>query len=79
MKIITAIGDPYINEKLKNIENCQVEGKDIQYQDGIIEVLEEKKDIDIAIISNNLPEEYNFYILINKIKMLKENIEIKYF
>ena len=76
MKIITAIGDPYINEKLKNIENCQVEGKDIQYQDGIIEVLEEKKDIDIAIISNNLPEEYNFYILINKIKMLKENIEI---
>ena len=76
MKIITAIGDPYINKKLKNIENCQVEGKDIQYQDGIIEVLEEKKDIDIAIISNNLPEEYNFYILINKIKMLKENIEI---
>ena len=67
MKIITAIGNPYINEKLRTFENCQVEGKDIQYQDGIIEVLEEKKDIDIAIISNSLPEEYNFYILINKI------------
>ena len=45
MKIITAIGDPYINEKLKNIENCQVEGKDIQYQDGIIEVLEDRKSV----------------------------------
>ena len=36
MKIITAIGNPYINEKLRTFENCQVEGKDIQYQDGII-------------------------------------------
>lgn len=76
MKIITAIGNPYINERLRSFKNCQIEGTDIQYQDGIIEVLEEKKDIDLVIISNNLPEEYNFNILINKIKMLKENIEI---
>lgn len=76
MKIITAIGNPYINETLKKFKNCQVEGTDIQYQEGIIEVLEEKKDIDIVIISNILPEEYNFNILINKIKMLKEDIEI---
>lgn len=76
MRIITAIGNPYINEQLKKIEECEVIGKDIQYQEGIIEALEEIKDIDIVVLSNNLPEEYDFNILINKIKMMNEDIEI---
>lgn len=76
MRLITAIGNPYINEKLRKMKNCEVIGTDIQYQEGIIEALEEKQDIDIIILSNILPKEYDLNILINKIKAIKENIEI---
>lgn len=76
MKIITAIGNPYLNEKLKYYKDCQIIGKDIQYQDGIIEMLEEINDIDIIIISNNLIEEYPFKMLINKVLSMRKNIEI---
>ena len=54
MKIATAIGDTYINEKLKKIDNIEIVGKDISYQEGVIEILEEKRDIDILILSNNI-------------------------
>ena len=76
MKIITAIGLPNVNEALKEIEECNVIGTDIQYQEGIIEALEEIEDIDCLVLSNNLPGEYNFNILINKIKEINGNIEI---
>lgn len=76
MKVITAIGIPEINEKLKNKDGYDVVGKDIQYQEGILEILEERDDIDTILISNNLPEEMNFNILISKIINLKEKIEI---
>lgn len=76
MKVITAIGVPEINEKLKNREGYEVIGKDIQYQEGILEILEERDDIDTILISNNLPEEMNFNILINKIINLKKEMEI---
>ena len=46
MKILTAIGDPYINERLNEYENIEVIGKDIQYQEGILEILEIREDID---------------------------------
>lgn len=76
MKVITAIGDDYINRKLNEIEEYEVIGKDILYQEGILEALEEIKDIELVILSNILPEEMNFKILINKIIMLKKDIEI---
>ena len=76
MKIITAIGDPYLNNKIRQYGICDVIGQDIQYQDGIIEILEEKEDINVIILSNNLPIEYDFKILINNILNKKENIEI---
>ena len=67
MKIATAIGDTYINEKLKKIDNVEIIGKDISYQEGVIKILEEKKDIDVIILSNNILGEYDFIELINKI------------
>ena len=42
MKIITATGIPEINERLKKETNFEVIGKDVQYQEGILEILEEK-------------------------------------
>ena len=76
MNVITAIGNPIINEKLKNVENVNVIGKDIQYQEGILEILDSREDIDLVIVSDILPDEYGFYNLINQIKRIKEEIEI---
>ena len=76
MNVITAIGNPIINEKLKNVEDVNVIGKDIQYQEGILEILDSREDIDVVIVSDILPDEYGFYNLINQIIRIKEEIEI---
>lgn len=79
MRIITAIGNPILNEKLKNNTDIKVVGKDIQYQEGILEVLEENKDIDLLVLSNILPGELDFYKLINEIKKENEKLDIVVF
>ena len=76
MKILTAIGNPYINEVLRNYKEFEIIGKDIQYQEGVLEILEEKKDIDILILSNCLPAEYDFKELILNIKNICSQIDI---
>lgn len=76
MKVITAIGIPEINKRLKNENIYDVIGRDIQYQEGIIEVLEDRQDIDGVIISNILPEEVEFKELICQILEIASNIEI---
>lgn len=76
MKIITAIGDPKLNEKLSKIKKYEVIGKDIQYQDGIFEMLEKNKNIDLIFIKEKILGKLNFYELINKIKEIKKDIKI---
>lgn len=79
MKILTAIGNPYLNEKLKSIDSLIVIGKDVQYQEAVIEILEENLDIDCLIINKELPGDIGFYKLINKIKNIKEDMDIYVF
>ena len=79
MRIITAIGNPILNEKLKNNTDIKIVGKDIQYQEGILEILEENKDIDLLALSNVLPGEWDFYKLINEIKKSNKKLEIVVF
>ncbi|MBQ7410117.1 MAG: hypothetical protein IJW20_01895 [Clostridia bacterium] len=79
MRIITAIGNTILNEKLKKNTDIKVIGKDIQYQEGILEVLEENKDIDLLVLSNILPGEWDFYKLINEIKKANVKLEIVVF
>ena len=57
-KIITAMADKYLNEKLKN-EEFNVIGKDIQYIEWVFEQLEIKKEINVIIISTKLIKENN--------------------
>ena len=76
MNVITAIGNPILNEMLNKLENVNVIGKDIQYQEGILEILDSREDIDVVIVSDILPDEYGFYNLINQIIRIKEEIEI---
>lgn len=78
-KIVTAMGNPILNKKLQKLDNISVIGKDIQYQEGVLEILEENIDIDCLIINNNLPGEIDFYKLIKEIKNIKENVDIYVF
>ena len=76
MKIITALENPKTNEKLKKETNFEIIGSDIQYQDGVIEVLEKHPEINVIIISELLPGQYKFKELIEKIKSINKEAEI---
>ncbi len=75
MKIITAIGEPKINEELKKDKFYEIIGVDIQYQDGIFEILEKNKNINYLILNLSLVGDLNKYELIEKI--LEENKKLK--
>ena len=75
-KVITAINNPKLNELIRKENFAEVVGKDIQYKEGIIEILEKNKNINLIIISENLPGNINLKILINEIKKINKNIKI---
>ncbi len=75
-KIITAINNPKLNEELKKEKNFKVIGKDIQYREAILEILEKNKNINIIILSENIPGEIKLENLIKKIKNINEEIKI---
>lgn len=76
INIITAIGNPYLNEKIKKIKNYNIILKDILYKEGIIEILNINKNINILLISIEILEENNF---IENIRKNSENLEIVIF
>lgn len=75
-KIITAINNSYLNEKLNEEEEFEIITKDIQYKEGIIEILEKNIDIDIIIINTQIPGNIEIEELIEKIKIIKKQIKI---
>ena len=77
--IITAINNPVINEEIKNEKNLFIIEKDIQYKEALLELIKKNKDVDIVIIYEKLPGEISTEELINKIKLIKSNIEIIFF
>lgn len=76
MKIITALGNEEINNKLTKINELEIIGKDIQYQEAVLEVLERNKDIDILLLSSILVGELKIEEFINIIKYKSPEIEI---
>lgn len=76
MKIITALENPKTNEKLKEETNFEVIGNDIQYQEGVIEILNKNPEIDLIIISELLTGQIGFKKLMEKIKIINKKIEI---
>lgn len=75
-KIITAIDNPKLNEEIKKEKNMEVIGKDIQYKEGILEILEKNQEIEIIIIKEDLPGKIDNINLINKIKQINKKIKI---
>lgn len=74
--IITALANPELNKLLKNEKEIKIEYNDIQYQEGVIEILKENKKIDILILSEILPGKLNIKEFILEIKKQKNNLEI---
>ncbi len=75
-KIITAISNPKLNEELKKEKNFKIIGKDIQYKEAILEILEENNKIDIIILSEKIPGEIKLEKLIERIKLINDQIKI---
>ncbi len=75
-KILTAIGNPILNNELKKINEITVINNDILYQDGIFEILEINKEIDFIIISQLIPGNLELEDLVEKIEKINSNIKI---
>lgn len=75
-KIITALLNKTVNEKLKEYKEIDVVMNDIQYKEGIIEALEINPEIEYIILSELLPGEILIKELIEKIKQIKSEIKI---
>ncbi len=75
-KVITAINNPKLNEKLKKEKNFKVIGKDIQYKEAILEILEKNHLVDLIILSEKIPGQIKFEKLIEKIKIINKEIKI---
>ena len=75
-KIITAIGNPTLNVNLKRENEFEVMSEDIQYQDGIFEFLEKEPNINFIILSELIPGNLEIKNLIEKIKLINNNIQI---
>lgn len=75
-KIVTAIGNPILNEKMKLEKSVEVIGNDIQYQEGIFEILEKEKNINFLILSEFINGELPVEKLIEKIILIKKEIKI---
>ena len=75
-KIITAIGNNTLFEKLKKSEKYEVLSRDIQYKEGVLEYLNENNFVDILIISELLEGEIPFRKLITEIQKKNLNIDI---
>lgn len=74
-KILTAIGNPEISEKLSKENNIEINYKDIQYKEGILEILENDNKINLIIINEKIPGKIEINLLLENI--LKINSQIK--
>lgn len=75
-RIVTALGNPILNDELKKYKDFEIMINDIQYQEAIIEFLEIEKNIDYIILNEILPGTISIEELINKIRIINKDIQI---
>jgi len=76
MEIITGINNEKIFNELKKKKNINIVSRDIQYKEGIIEILEKNKDINYIIINEKLNGQIKIEDMINSIKNINQKIDI---
>ena len=74
MKGITALGNEEINKQLK--KELEIIGKDIQYQEAVLDVLENNENIEFLVLSSIIPGQFNIYEFINLIIFKNSKIKI---
>lgn len=78
-KVLTAIGNPMLNKKIKKIDDYQILTKDITNDEELIECLEREKNIDILFLYQDIIKNYKIEEFIKIIQKLQENIIIFFF
>lgn len=78
-KIIIAIDNKKILNKIKEINNLKVILKSVQYREAILEILKREKNVDFIFINEKLSGEISIEDLINKIKIINKKINIIFF
>ena len=76
IKVLTAIGNENLNNILKEQDEFEILENDIFYKEGILEFLEKNNNVDILILYEKLSGEINIINLINKIKIINNEINI---
>ena len=76
MKIITALNNEKISKELNKKSKYKIIKPDIQYQDGILEMIENLGAVDLIIINEKLPGKMSFQNFINLLikKIVQKNI-----
>lgn len=77
-KILTAIGRPILNNKLKENKEFLVLAEDIKSDEELIEILE-REEVEILFLSSNIIKNYKIEEFINIIQKLKKEIFIAFF
>lgn len=75
-KIVTAIGNPLINEKLKENKEYIIQVPDIQYEEDLIDLLKDKKDTEVLILNTEIIKKESISNYIKNLKKLNEFIRI---
>lgn len=76
MKIIIAINNEKIFKELKTKKNIKIISNNIQYKEGILEILEKNKNINYIILDENIYGQIKIEELIEKIKIINNKINI---
>ena len=76
IKIITAIGNPNLNNELRKYNEFNVIGNDILYYEGILEILEINNDINYLIIGDFIDESSNIRKLISDVTNISRKTKI---
>jgi len=76
LKILTALGNSDLYNKIKNVKEINLYEKDILYREGILEILKNNNKINLIIIYEKIPGEISFENLINEIKAINNEIKI---
>lgn len=76
MNILTAINNERIFKELKKQNNIKLIYNNIQYKEGILEILEKNNNIDFIILNENISGQIKIEELIKKIKKINNKIKI---